>query len=239
MTHTNASAGASPAPKNLIARLIGIIVAPRATYESVVAHPTWFGMMALTTVLVAGLIGGFLMTKVGQEAWLDAASSSPGVTAQAIEGMQKMAPYVGYITAASMLIFMPIIVVVMAGILYAVFNAALGGNATFKQVVAVVVHAGPIGVLSQLFTVPLNYARGSMTSGTSLYVLVQSFVDETSFLGRFLGMIEIFLVWQLIVLSIGLAVLYRRKTQPIATSLLALFVVIAVIVAFIRRGAGA
>ncbi|MEO7338949.1 MAG: YIP1 family protein [Caldimonas sp.] len=239
MTHTNASAGASPAPKNLIARLIGIIVAPRATYESVVAHPTWFGMMALTTVLVAGLIGGFLMTKVGQEAWLDAASSSPGVTAQAIEGMQKMAPYVGYITAASMLIFMPIIVVVMAGILYAVFNAALGGNATFKQVFAVVVHAGPIGVLSQLFTVPLNYARGSMTSGTSLYVLVQSFVDETSFLGRFLGMIEIFLVWQLIVLSIGLAVLYRRKTQPIATSLLALFVVIAVIVAFIRRGAGA
>jgi hypothetical protein len=138
-----------------------------------------------------------------------------------------------------MLIFMPLMVLVVAGILYAVFNAALGGNATFKQVFAVVVHAGPIGVLSQLFTVPLNYARGSMTSATNLYVLVQSFVEETSFLGRFLGMIEFFLIWQLIVLAMGLGVLYRRRTQPIATSLLVLFVVIAVIVAFIRRGAGA
>jgi hypothetical protein len=138
-----------------------------------------------------------------------------------------------------MLIFLPLMVVVIAGLLYAIFNAALGGNATFKQVFAVVVHAGPIGVLSSLFTMPLNYARGSMTSSTNLYVLVQSFVDETTFAGRFLGMIEIFLVWQLIVLAIGLAVLYRRRTQPIATSLLVLYAVIAVVVAFIRRGAGA
>jgi hypothetical protein len=239
MINTTVPAGASPAPKSLLARFIGIIVSPRETYESVVAHPKWFGMMALTTVIVAALLSGFLLTKVGQEAWLDAASSSPNITPQAIEGMQRMAPFIGYITAASMLIFMPLMVLVVAGILYAVFNAALGGNATFKQVFAVVVHAGPIGVLSQLFTVPLNYARGSMTSATNFYVLVQSFVEETSFLGRFLGMIEIFLVWQLIVMSIGLAVLYRRKTQPIATSLLVLFVVIAVIVAFIRRGAGA
>jgi uncharacterized membrane protein len=50
-------------------------------------------------------------------------------------------------------------------------------------------------------------------------------------------MIDIFVVWQLIVLSIGLAVLYRRRTQPIATTLLVLYFVIAVIVAFVRSGA--
>ena len=126
---------------------------------------------------------------------------------------------------------------IISGILFAIFNAALGGNATFKQVFTVVVHAGPIGVLAQLFTVPLNYARGTMTSATNLYVLVQSFVDETTFAGRLLGMIDLFLVWQLIVLSMGLAVLYRRRTQPIATTLLVLYAVIAVIVAFVRRGA--
>jgi hypothetical protein len=132
---------------------------------------------------------------------------------------------------------MPLMLVVVAGILFAVFNAALGGNAAFKQVFAVVVHAGPIGVLSQLFTVPMNYARGTMTSGTNLYVLVQSFVEENTFVAKLLGMIDIFLVWQLIVLSMGLAVLYRRRTQPIATTLLVLYAVIAVIVAFVRRGA--
>ena len=76
-----------------------------------------------------------------------------------------------------------------------------------------------------------------MTSATNLYVLVQSFVEESTFAAKLLGMIDIFLVWQLIVLSMGLAVLYRRRTQPIATTLLVLYAVIAVIVAFVRRGA--
>jgi hypothetical protein len=221
----------------LAARFFGIITAPRATYESVVAHPKWFGMLALTATLVAALVGGFLLTQVGQDAWFDAATNRPGIDEQQLQAMAKFAPFVGYVTVASMFVFMPLMLVVVSGILFAVFNAALGGNATFKQVFAVAVHAGPIGVLSQLFTVPMNYARGTMTSSTNLYVLVQSFMDETTFVARLLGMIDIFLIWQLVVLSMGLAVLYRRRTQPIATSLLIVYAVIAVIVAFIRRGA--
>jgi hypothetical protein len=222
---------------SLAARFFGVITSPRATYESIVAHPKWFGMLALSAIAVAVLVGGLLMTKVGQDAWFDAATNRPGIADQQLQAMEKFAPYVGYVTVASMLIFMPLMLVLVSGILFAVFNAALGGTATFKQVFTVAVHAGPIGVLSQLFTVPMNYARGTMTSSTTLYVLVQSFVDETTFAAKFLGMIDIFLVWQLIVLSMGLAVLYRRRTQPIATTLLVVYAVIAVIVAFLRRGA--
>jgi hypothetical protein len=216
---------------------VGIITSPRATYESVVAHPKWFGMLAVTLIAVVFLVGGFMSTKVGQDAWFDAASTRPGVTEQQLQGMEKIVPFIGYITAASMLVMVPLFLVVISGILFAVFNAALGGNATFKQVFTVAVHTGPIGVLAQLFTVPMNYARGTATSASSLYVLVQSFVAEESFTGRLLGMIDIFLIWQLIVVSIGLAVLYRRRTQPIATTLLLVYFVIAVIVAFVRSGA--
>ena len=240
MAPSTVQTGATPA-KSVFARFIGIITAPRATYESVVAHPKWFGMLALCAVGMGLLVGGFLATKVGQEAWLDAAINSPfagQVSDQQIQGMERMAPYVGYITAVYMLIGMPIFLVLIAGVLYAIFNAALGGNATFKQVFAVVVHAGPIGLLSQLFTVPLNYFRGTMTSSTNLAVFLPM-LPETSFTARLLGMIDLFFIWQFIVLSIGLAVLYRRRTQPIATALLVVYAVIAVIVAFVRRGAGA
>ena len=241
MANSTVQTGASPAPKSLVARVIGIITAPRATYESVVAHPKWFGMLALCAVGLGILIGGFLMTKVGQDAWLDAALNSPfsgQVSDQQIQAMEKMAPYVGYGTVVYMLVLVPIFMVILSGILYAVFNAAMGGNATFKQVLTVVVHAGPIGLLSQLFTVPLNYFRGTMTSATTLAVLLPMLPDK-SFAARLLGMIDIFLIWQLIVLSIGLAVLYRRRTQPIATALLVVYFIVAVIVAFVRRGAGA
>jgi hypothetical protein len=239
MAHTTVQTGAAPAPKSLAARFVGIISAPGDTYRSVVAYPKWFGMLALVTIVIAVLVGGFLGTKVGQEAWLDAAlSSGREFNEQQMQGMQRMMPFMGYITAVSMLVGWPLILLLISGILFAVFNAAMGGNATFKQVFAVVVHTGPVGVLAQIFTVPLNYFRGTMTSATNLGVLLPM-LPEKSFLSLLLGMIDLFLVWQVIVLSIGLAVLYRRRTQPIATALLVVYAIIAVIVAFVRRGAGA
>ena len=56
--------------------------------------------------------------------------------------------------------------------------------------------------------------------------------DDTSFIGKLVGMIDLFIIWWLIVLAIGLAVLYRRRTQPIAMTLFGIYAVIAVV----RRG---
>jgi len=111
-----------------------------------------------------------------------------------------------------------------------------GGTASFKQLFTVVVHTGPIGVLAQLFTVPMNFAQGSMTSKTNLAVFLP--MTEGSFLGRLLGTIDIFLVWQLVVLAIGLGVLYRRRTQPIATTLFAVYAVIALVIATVMSRFG-
>ena len=62
---------------------------------------------------------------------------------------------------------------------------------------------------------PMNYLRGTLSSATNLAVLLPM-IDETSFLGRLLGMVDLFIIWWLVVLAIGLGVLYRRRTQPIA-----------------------
>lgn len=241
MANTAVQTGAAPASKGLISRFVGIITSPRDTFEAVVAHPKWLGMLALVAVSMGLLFGGFLFTKVGQDAWLEAAINGPfsrNANDQQIQGMQRIAPFVGYLALGQFLIVLPVVSVLLSGILYAVFNAALGGTATFKQVFAVVVHAGPIGVLSALFTVPLNYSRGTMSSATNLGVFLPM-LSEQSFVAHFLGVIDLFLLWQLIVLSIGLAVLYRRRTQPIATALLVVYAIIALIVAVVRGGTGA
>ena len=49
---------------------------------------------------------------------------------------------------------------------------------------------------------------------------------------------DVFLIWYIIVLAIGLGVLYRRRTQPIAISLLVFYAVIAVIIAVVKSRAG-
>jgi hypothetical protein len=150
--------------------------------------------------------------------------------------MEKIAPYVGYIGGGSTLVFVPVVSMVLSGLLLAIFNALLGGSATFKQVASVVTHAGAVSIIQQLFILPLNYARESMSSATNLGLFVP-FLDESNIISRFLGTIDLFIVWWLIVLAIGLGVLYRRKTAPIFWSFMGVYVVIALVIALVMRGA--
>lgn len=117
-----------------------------------------------------------------------------------------------------MLIVTPLVFAAVAGILLGVFTALLGGEASFKQVFAVVSHAGVISIVQQLFVTPLNYARESLSSPANLSVFFPM-LDEGGFLAGFLGSIDLFLVWQVVVLAIGLGILYRRPTRSILLGL--------------------
>jgi hypothetical protein len=231
MSNSTVQTGSTPAPKNVIARFIGIITAPRATFESVAAHPKWLGMLVLTTLIVAAGSSLPLTTEGGRESMLEQqvrAMEGFGmqVNDQMYEQLRSRSAIAPYTTAGSIIVMGPIMAAVIAGILFAIFNAAMGGNATFKQVYAVVVHAGVIQALGQLFTGPLNYFRESLTSTTSLSVLLPM-LAEGSFAARLAGMIDLFMLWWVLAMAIGLAVLYRRRTQPIATGLFVVYAVIA------------
>ena len=232
MANTTATTAASSVPKKgLLARFFGMITSPKETYQSVVAHPKWFGMFALTVAIIALCVSAPMMTEAGQAAALDNQITQMRnlgfeVNDAQYARMQSQSKYAPYTTAAGIIIGSPIIALVLTGILFAVFNAALGGESTFKQLFSVWVHSGVISTLAQIFTAPINLIRGSVGSRTNLAVLLPM-IDEGSFLGKLLGMIDLFIVWWVIVLAIGLGVLYRRRTQPIAIALFGVYAVIA------------
>jgi hypothetical protein len=118
---------------------------------------------------------------------------------------------------------------VLAGALYGVFSAR-GRRARFTQVLAVVVHAGVILVLRDVVAAPLNYARESLASPLTLLQFFGMF-DEASPLARVLAMIDLFMIWWLVVLAIGLAVLYRTRARTVAAGLLAACAGIALLLA--------
>jgi Yip1 domain len=227
MTETTLQATdtAAAPDKSLLARAIGIVVSPRETFGLVAARPRAFGMLFFTILATALMTGGFMFTAVGQQAFLDMMERR-GTAGPAMDMYQKLAPYMGYITIGQLLIFTPIILLVIAGILLAVFTL-LGGGASFKQVFAVVVYSGVISVLGQIVVLPLNYFTGSMTSSTNLGVLFPM-LDERSFAALLLGTVDLFRVWLVMVLAIGLAVIYKRRTGPIAVAFFVLYALIAV-----------
>ena len=125
----------------------------------------------------------------------------------------------------------PIMTAIFSGILFGVF-VVMGGQATFKQLFTVYIHAGVVLAASQVFLGPLNYFRQSITGATNLAVLLPM-LDDQSFIGRLFGMIDLFWIWWMVVLSIGLAVLYKRKTQSIAMGLFGFYAVAIICIAAI------
>jgi hypothetical protein len=232
-----------PKGLGLGARIWGVLTSPKETFADIVARPRWFGMMAVAILVSAICTGGFLATPVGQQAYLDnqvrtTEQFGGEVTEAAYAQMESMAKYAAPITVVSMLVFVPLMWSIFAGILFAVFSAALGGDSSFKQVFAVMAYSSAVTVVQQIFVTPLNYVRESMSSATNLAVFLPM-LEESSFLAKFLGMVDLFLVWWVVVLSIGLGVLYKRKTGPIMIGLFAVYAIIAVAVAALFGRGGA
>jgi hypothetical protein len=234
------AAGALPGDKGLSTRAFGVLTSPRATYADVAAHPRALGILALCIFIMATASVVFFSTEVGKQALLDQQVRTlesfgvkiPDAVYQQMEERLSR-PYTPYMTAAGQVVFAPVIVLVISGIALAIFNALLGGDATFKQVFAVVAHSGVITALQQLFALPLDYVRQSLSSPTSLAVFAP-FLDDTSFIARFLGGVDLFLLWWILNLAIGLAVLYKRRTRPVATGMVVTYLAIGLIIAAVR-----
>jgi hypothetical protein len=235
-TPVTTSAEAVPG-KGLVARLAGVVFSPKATYADIAARPRVLGALAVTLALMIGASTMFLSTDVGRSATLerqDRAMQSMGVRlndAQYAQMQQRMnSPLTAVFGGVSLLIFVPLVAAIIAGILIAVFNAVMGGDATFKQVYAIVIHSQFLAALGSLFIYPLDYVRESLSSPTNLGVFFP-FLDEGTFFARFFGVIDLFYIWVIVNLAIGLAVLYKRRTTPIATTMLVLYVAVALCVA--------
>ena len=132
----------------LFARIVGVFVSPRATFADVAARPRALGVLVIVLAVVVlrhlraavdrGRAAG-VARPASAAAW---SRSVKRFRTSSTSGMERIAPYVGYIAAASYVIVIPIVLAIIAGILLGVFNALLGGDASFKQVFAIVAHSG-------------------------------------------------------------------------------------------------
>lgn len=222
----------------LLARIVGVVFSPRVTYAEIARNPRVLGALVAIIVIGAAVNYAFISTDVGRMALIDQQISrmesiGMDVTDEMVAGMERNAPRFGYYSVAGTVVSVPLLVLVTAGIAFFAFSGVMGGAASFQQVVAVVVHSGFITTLQLLFVTPLNYALESMSSATSLGVFLPM-VDPDGLPGMLLGSIDFFGIWWIVNLSIGLGVLYKKRTSPVVWSLLAFYLVVVLIVAGVR-----
>ena len=207
-----------------------MVRSPRATLAQAVVHPRWLDLAVLIVVISAVCSSGFLMTRVGQLAALDQQvrqleSLGAVVTDETYGRLRAMVPYRPIMSAAFIVVGWPILWVGAARILVAVCDRALGlprENGTDAstarrraQALAIVVHASAIFAVRAVIAAPINYARESLGGATSLSIIMPAF-GESTFPARLFGAVDIFVVWWVVLVALGVSILYQTRTLPVA-----------------------
>jgi hypothetical protein len=209
---------------------------------AVIEEPRWAAVLA-STLLVTFLSGAALLeTDVGRLALVDQWERTAIAFGQTVDD----ARYVALVDASdngalyaalSALASGPVLVLALSLLLYGIFNGRRRGQASFRQVLAVVTHAGVVLALRQVIAAPINYARETLSSPTTLTVFF-TMLDEGSPLARFFGVIDLFVIWWAAVLALGMALLYRRPAARLAATFIGAYLALAAALALVMALTG-
>jgi hypothetical protein len=212
-----------------------MVRSPRATLTNAVVTPRSIDLGVLIVSIAAVCSAGFLMTRVGQLAALDQQvrqleSFGAAVNDETYARLRRLVPYRPAMSAAVIVIGWPMLWVALAAILKAIGNRAARIEASFAQVLTVVVHASAIFALRALIAAPANYVSESIGGATSLSILLPAF-GESTFPARLLGAVDIFILWWVVLVAMGLGILYDTRAAPVARWLLCAYTAGAVVLA--------
>jgi Yip1 domain len=225
----------------LPSRLLGIILSPRSTCQALAQAPRWADVLILSTV-AAALAGALVMrTGVGQIALVDqwertAVAFGQPVDDAAYARLQQLSERGSLYEAGVAILNGPVQVLAVAGFVFLV----LGGRrnaVTFRQVLSIVSHAGVFLALRQIIGAASTYFRETTASATALGLWFPMF-DESSPAARFLGAMDLLVIWWVVVLGIGIAVLYRKRTVRVASALAGVYAVLALMMTVAMALAG-
>lgn len=215
-------------------RVLGVLLHPRSTMVEVVRHPafltTW--VVVLLTVAVCG--GLLLSTDVGRQALVDERVRVTEAVGGRVDDaqysrLQADPPVSIYLTSGGRLLLTPPFTLIVAGglVLLARFD---GTRLGFVTALAIAVHATVVLAVQQVVATPIHYVTESLTSPTTLAGVLRIF-DEGTLGARLFGTIDVFGLWWMWLLSLGLSAAAGAPARRYFVRLAAVYVAVAVIVA--------
>ena len=215
----------------LPARMAGVIRRPRATFDALKAVPGWWDVLLVTFLVTTALSAALLETGVGQLALLDqwertAIAFGQDVSDAQYAAMRAASDNGAVYAVASSVAGGPVLALGLAALLVAGFRLAGSRGATYAQVLSVVAHAGVILMLRQIVATPIVYARETLASPVTLNLFF-TVLDEASPPARFLAAVDLFVVWWIVAVAIGMSVLYGRPARRLAVVFVGIYVLLA------------
>lgn len=223
-----------PESMSFFDKLINIFVSPSRVFQALAAKPTWILPMVVISLYVPILQSITFSSDQGREAMRQEIMKNPQASKMTEEQMDRYLNATKYFIPASTLVAIPLLTFVAAGIVYFLMSILLGGESTYKQTLSAWTHTGLIGLVGAGVQTGLIFLKGSLTANTTLAAFLP-FLEESSFLYKLLQGFDLFVIWQLAVLSIGMGMLSKVGTRKAATAIFSAFFVVVLVIAGIRQ----
>ena len=226
---------------SLAARMYGVLRHPRATFASVLQTRSWAAVLIVTSAITFVCAFGFLSTAVGRQALVDQWERTATAFGQTVDDtayaqMEERAAGgalgVAYAVGTT-LAYGPLLAIAVAALLF----VALKPRRPFVELLTIASYSSVILALRQVISTPIYYVQESIASPTTL-VRFFGMLDEASPAARFLGVIDLFVVWYIVVLAIGVSVVSRRPTRRLALAFAGAYVVLALLAALVMAMSG-
>jgi hypothetical protein len=221
-------------PMSFVEKLINIFVAPSKVFQELMVRPSWMAPLLLIALYVPMLQSVTFSSQRGQEAMRQEMMKNPQASKMTPEQVDKYLSVTKYIIPATTLVFIPVLTFVAAGIVYFLFSVILGGETTYKQTLSAWSHTGLIGLVGVAIQTGMIFLKGNLSANTSLAAFLP-FLDEKSFPYHLLQVFDLFVLWQLAILSIGMGMMSKVGTKKAAITLYSSLAVVALIIAGIRQ----
>jgi hypothetical protein len=214
----------APAPPSMSfpARVLGVFVEPREAFADIVRRPDF--ILPLAVAVIAGVVlTETMLAKVGMERiirnQLEQSGQAARMSAEQLEqAVSQGAGIASIITHIMGLVAGPIFLLIIAGIGLAILNSFFGAQLKFKTVFSVTCYAqlvSVVGVLTGLAVILFGdverfNAQNPMPTNLGYFL---NPLETSKPLLALAGSLDIFTIWFLVLMGIGLSEASGRKVK--------------------------
>jgi len=238
MEQTIPTAQPEEKPMGGASKVFNIFFEPRKVFESLRARPTWLIPFVIVALLVIGstyLTFPYIMK--AQVERIEEMENIPEARKSAIIEQMEQIDQPPVWQVAIIPVFSLFLLVLFSAVLFFVFNVLMGGDSSYRSVLSVYSYSGLVAIPALIVKLPLITMKETLNVQTSLALLPFANPDSR-FLYSVLSGFDIFSLWQVILISMGLGVMYKYTTAKAFTAVVILWVLLIVVKSGLSSGLG-
>jgi hypothetical protein len=222
----------------ILRRIWGIFTSPKATFESLSQSISTLDLIVPALILLVLTIGSqaFVTPVVIQEQQQrvlqreDIPDEQKDIILERMEGaIGKPVRYL--IGGATVIIWYALI----SGIVMFFGAFILGGQASYRDTLALVLYSQLVGIVEAVLKIPLTIQLATTNLKTGLVILLPGSL-EGSLIYRFFQRLDFFAMWKIYLVALGVAAIYKVKAKQVRLVLFGAWVLAMFLLAWLLDG---